>query len=612
MKTLMWVSVLGLLWLSGPSCSGSVGGRQDVPNGTLPGAGGAGQTPPAGEGGGNGAGGATADPADAGEPPEVDPPAVSDMPANDQEAARFLQQATMGYRLEEIANVRKLGFSAWIDAQFALPQHYSFVEGVRQQKGNDPDARTWAQNVLLPAFAFIHSDDQLRQRQMWSLSQIMVLGNPDGTGEYMGWSTASYHDALYQHSFGNFRELLEAVTLNPAMGNYLSHIYNLPDDPKTGRVPDQNFAREIMQLFSIGLWELNENGTQKLDAQGQPIPAYTQADIIGASRVMTGWAPKGATQWPGGATFDLDSQLSPMQSNDRYHSGREKKFLGVTIPEGSTDARKDLQIFLDRLANHSNTGPFIGKQLIQRMVTSNPTKGYVARVARAFANNGQGVRGDMKAVLKAVLLDYEARSEMAAQAETYGRIREPFLRFTQIARSFNARPHPETPFTFGAMTWDYDTRKGLWQSPLKAPSVFNYYQPGFSPSGSELATRGLVAPEMQITTIESIGDVYTLLGTVLLEGVYTTKDRDQRPRMYLDYAQPLKLAATPDALVDELNLRFMSSPMSAELRGLVKERLAGAGQGFPNSTGEPVTPEQRLLAQAMMLVFASPEYIVQK
>ena len=339
------------------------------------------------------------------------PAPVPVQPPTADEAARFLMQSSFGPTETEIARVQALGFSGWIDEQFALPQtlHLPYVQA--------------NYNVLLfgANFAFVQDSfwqqaipapDQLRQRVKYALSQIVVVSAESGTIANVSDGLANYVDLLGQHAFGNYRTLLEAVATSPIMGIYLSHLRNQKADPLTGRVPDENFAREVMQLFSIGLTEINLDGTPKL-VNGQPVETYTNADITGLARVFTGWSwaaqDTSNASFNGGGTAYADRILRPMQPYPQFHETGTKTFLNVTIP-ASTSAQASLTIALDTLFNHPNLCPFIGRQLIQRLVTSNPSPAYVGRVSAACANNGAGVRGDMKAIVRAILLDDEARN----------------------------------------------------------------------------------------------------------------------------------------------------------------------------------------------------------
>jgi uncharacterized protein (DUF1800 family) len=543
---------------------------------------------------------------------------VSEKPATDQEAARFLQQSTFGFHDTDIAKLKEIGYSAWIDQQIAMPVQFSNVAQAKKNNGWDIRAGTAQQTIWLGMM----KDDQLRQRMMFALLQILVVSGRDGSTYYWGNGLAAYIDMLYAKGFGNYRELLEAVTRNTAMGGYLSHMYNRKENDVTGARPDQNFAREVMQLFSIGLWELQQDGSRKLDANGQAIPSYTPADVIGASRVLTGWAPQGATanDWNNGSCFcqsevDIDTQAQPMQPNNIYHSTLEKKFLGTTIPAGSTDTAADLKIFLDRLYNHDNVGPFIGKQLIQRLVTSNPSPAYVARVAAKFNDNGFGVRGDMTAVFKAILLDREARNNSYIDKPDYGRLREPVLRLAQMMRTFRAQTNVDYAGSYAISTSLYDKRKGLWQYPLDSPTVFNHYFPDYTPPNSPLKARGLVGPELQIVTPSSVGDVDNFFWGFFENGGTTDCcSVDQRNFYYnkLDYSEFLPFLNKPKELTEAMSQRFMAGQMSQTLKNNLIAYMETLNGDIAQTSGMPRGNAVIRFGGALRLMVLSPEYIVQK
>jgi len=332
----------------------------------------------------------TPTPAPAPAPPPAAPPSADD-------AARFLMQASFGPTEADIARVQSLGYAGWIDDQLALPQspHLPYVKA-------NYNAQLFGANFAFVQDSFwqqaIPAPDQLRQRVKYALSQIVVVSAESGTLANVSDGLANYYDLLGLHAFGNYRALLEAVATSPVMGIYLSHLRNQKADPLTGRVPDENFAREVMQLFSIGLTEINLDGTPKL-VNGQPVETYTNADITGLARVFTGWSwaaqDTSNASFNGGGTAYTDRILRPMQPYPQFHETGTKSFLNVTIP-ANTPAQASLTLALDTLFNHPNLCPFIGRQLIQRLVTSNPSPAYVGRVSAACANNGAGVRGDLK------------------------------------------------------------------------------------------------------------------------------------------------------------------------------------------------------------------------
>lgn len=536
-----------------------------------------------------------------------------------QDAERFLQQATFGYSDADVERVQAIGYSAWIDQQFAMPIQYSHLEAFNKI---DPTIENSSTNLINQGMWLgFMKEDQLRQRYLFAISQILVNTTYDTSTNQFGRSFARYVDILQKEGLTTYRNLLTQVTLNPAMGAFLSNIYNRGDETITGAQPDQNFAREVMQLFSIGLWKLNPDGSRKLDTKGQPIPTYSQSDVVGISKALTGFAFKGATKddWEYVNCFcsrpeDTAAQMLPMAGNEWYHSWAEKKFLGVTIKGGSSSPEADLKIVMSRLASHPNVGPFIGKQLIQRFVTSNPSPAYVARVSAAFAKDSAGVRGNMKAVVKAILLDPEARDPAKVTDPTFGRIREPIQRYAQIMRVFKAKAEKD-PNDFGIPTWDYDGDRGLWQAPMRARTVFNFYAPDYKPAGTELFRRGLVSPEMQITTSASVGDIDGFMRWTLENGGLTLCCTEQDLNtwtMRFDYSEWLPLVRTPATLIEKMNQRFMAGQMSASLKRALRDAMAEITDAYSPTSGMARGVDQLKFAQAMRVMLASAEYVVQK
>jgi len=509
------------------------------------------------------------------------------------QAARFLAQATFGADDRSIAEVIATGYAGWIEAQFAKPQslHRAYLESVI-----DPaQPQQVFRNAVLDSFwtQAITGADQLRQRVAFALSEIFVVSQLSAPVSQRPRGLADYLDMLGREAFGNFRSLLDRVSLHPIMGLCLSHLRNQKEDPATGRVPDENYAREVMQLFTIGLYQLNPDGTARLDGRGQKIPTYTNDDVMGLARVFTGfsWAgPDTSNQRFFGGRADPDRDVLPMQAYPQFHSLAEKRFLGVVIPAG-TGPTESLRVALDALFNHPNVGPFFGRQLIQRLVTSNPSPAYVRRVAAAFDNDGRGVRGDMKAVLRAVLLDPEARSDSSAAGPAFGKLREPVLRLSAWARAFKATS------ASGAFrirdTSDPSTRLG--QAPLRSPSVFNFFRPGYVPPNTSIAAAGLVAPEFQITGETSVAGYLNYMRNVISTGA----GGDVRS----SYADELPLAADPQKLVERVELLLTGNQLSSSTRTAIRDAVAAIRADGSNAALNRV----RL---AVFLVMASPEFLV--
>ncbi|WUR14824.1 DUF1800 domain-containing protein [[Empedobacter] haloabium] len=515
-------------------------------------------------------------------------------------AASFLSQASFGPTIYEINRVMTLGPNGWLNEEFqkAGPKHRLHMDEAAKRL---PAGMVLNENHFFQTFwknATI-GHDHLRERVTYALSQIFVVSFVDGAVAEYPRGVACYYDTLSANAFGNFRQLLEAVARHPMMGIYLSHMQNEPESETS--TPDENFAREIMQLMSIGLHELNADGSVKLK-NGVPIPAYTRDDVAAMAKVLTGWS------WGGGARNEhgfhglvaysaADRDCRPMDNYPQFHSTAEKKLLGNTIAAGGS-GEADLKKALDILFNHPNVGPFIGRQLIQRLVMSNPSPAYVQRVAAAFADNGDGVRGDMKAVLRAVLLDSEARNY-----QEVGKLREPVLRLANWMRAFNARSS-----SGNYLMWSLDDPlEGLGQSPMRSPSVFNFYRPNYIPPHTELASSGLVAPEMQITAEPSVVGYLNYMQLAIPRGV--GDGYDIKP----NYAAEVSLAATPELLVDRVNLLLLNGQMSAALRQQILTAINAVRIPAGNPASAKIVEAKYNRAYlAIFLTMASSEYLVQK
>jgi len=521
---------------------------------------------------GGGGGTAPAPPA----PPPSPPPVA--LPTRAQ-AARFLSQATMGATKTNVDQVAAQGYDAWLDAQFAMPRAISHWDWLVQagyataatqnnQQGFDPVM--WRQ--------LIASADQLRQRVGMALLDFLVVGIDGVNVPWRQFAVAAYVDLLLDNAFGNYRALLQAVSTNVAMGYYLTFAGNRKANPATGSVPDENYARESMQLFTIGLLKLNADGSLQ---GGVPSETYTQDDITGLARVFTGWNIANADN------TTPDRMRLPMVNNPAQHETGAKTFLGTTIPSG-TSGPQSLTLALDAIFAHPNLPPFVSKQLIQHLVTSNPTSAYIGRISAVFANNGSGVRGDLKAVVRAILLDAEARTPSAAAS--YGKLREPINRLTGWARSFNATS-PSGAWPIGDTS---STSNRLGQSPGRSPSVFNFFRPGYTPPNSAIATAGLVAPEFQITNEPSVIAYVNYMAALTPAGT-----GDFRP----DYADMVALAANSTNLVDEIDI-LLGSALSDATKTSIRAAVDAIAIG---GTG----PQNRVYT-AVLLTLAAPEYLVQK
>ena len=525
----------------------------------------------------------------------VPAPAPSPAPApaspTAAEASRFLAQSSMGATRAQIARVQALGYAGWLDEQFALPASGSrwdllVANGLTDisYKNSEAGFDSVAWNKLLSA------PDTLRQRITLALSEIFVI-SIDGLANGGGWkqfAAAAYLDLLEAGAFGSHRTLLQQISLSGAMGVYLTYRGSAKANTTSGALPDENYARELMQLFTIGLLQLNPDGTPKL-AGGKTSETYVLDDITGLARVFTGWEFDYAGLTGAAATATPDFKRRPMvQVASRYETGA-KTFLGLTIPAG-TDASTGLTQALDKIFAHPNTAPFFSRQLIQRLVTSNPSPAYVARVAAVFNNSANP--GNLRAVVRAVLLDDEARSAATASSPSFGKLREPMLRFTGWARAFSASS-PSGLWNVGNTS---DSARGLAQSPLRSPSVFNFFRPGYVPPNSPLGTAALVAPEFQIANESSVVGCVNFMQRAVAGAV-----ADLTP----DYTSLLAVADDARALLDEINLVLAANQLGAT----TVATLATAVQSM--ASGTDTTRRNRINA-ALVLVLAAPEFIVQK
>lgn len=528
------------------------------------------------------------------EPPatviEAPTPTV-DLDARMKDAARLLNQASFGPSEASIEKVVELGREQWIDWQMALPlssQVDYLTELQSTFSAEDELSRmhrieAWWQHSL-------RGEDQLRQRVAFALSEIFVISeNSNFFEEYVG--IANYYDLLAKHAFGNYRELLEEVTLSPMMGMYLSMLGNEKPNSERNIRPDENYAREVMQLFSIGLVELNLDGTVKLDETGSSIPTYDQSTIEGFAHVFTGWNFNGTTEQTWWHWWDNYDALNPMQAVQARHDIARKELLNGVILPANQSAELDLTLALDNIFMHDNVAPFIGKQLIQRLVTSNPSAEYVARVSGIFNDNGAGERGDLGAVIKAILMDDEAIHGHVNYPNVFGKLREPILKATHLWRAFKAYS-PSDRFQQGYPDYFFK------QAPLAAPSVFNFFSPGFSPPGV-IAEQGLVAPEFQITTENYAIRTSNFFAYSALWSHSPNGDAEQ---VIVDFSEEVALVNDTDDLLERLNILLMAGGMTDEMR----EILSDMHEETVNA------PPAERVADLVFLIMNSPQYSVQK
>jgi uncharacterized protein (DUF1800 family) len=523
-------------------------------------------------------------------------------PLNDTEAARFLLRAQFSALPAEIAAVRRLGYRGWLARQFASPRGQSGAEwldsagyGAITENGEYfwpqfGDHMIWNQLLAQP--------DEMRQRLAFALSQFFVISLNPIDGFWPPYVMAGWWDVLTRNAFGNFRTLLEEATLNTGMGMYLNTKGNLKEDPASGRQPDENYAREIMQLFTIGLHELNPDGTLRRDAAGKPIETYAQDDVTNLARVFTGYdrdmsrVTRTAVAWLDYGVPSTDFCRDPMVLDAAQHSNLAVDFLGLHIAP-DTPGEAALEQSLDHLFAHPNVGPFFGHQMIQRLVTSNPSPAYVGRVAAAFADNGAGVRGDLEAVWTAVLTDPEALAP--ADPVIGGKLREPVARYAGWARTVGVASENGKWGIFDLS----NAGLSLGQSPLRSPSVFNFFRPGYVPPHTAIAEAGAVAPEFQIANETSVAGYTNFLQWAIHSGY-----ADVKPT----YATMVEFAHDTREVVRWLNLHLTGEQLSPETCALIEGAVASLGVTAESEQAH----KKNALASACLLVMSAPEYLVQK
>jgi len=484
----------------------------------------------------------------------------------------------MGPTSSSIAEVQHGGYDAWIAAQFAKPRATSHWDWLVAKGYNAAtningtagfDNTMWRQLIVEP--------DQLRQRVGMALLEMIVVGIDGIQLNWKQFAMAAFVDIMLDNAFGNFRTIMDKVTTSAAMGSYLTFLNNRKANAATGAVPDENYARELMQLFTLGLYRLNLDGSQQM-SNGVAAETYTQSDVAGLARVFTGLSLDSSD------SSTPDRYKRPLVMNAALHETGVSSFLGATVPAG-TEGMAAVQMALDTIFAHQNVAPFVSKQLIMRLVTSNPSPAYVARVAAAFSNNGAGVRGDMQAVIRAILLDTEARSDPSGTAA--GKLREPVMRLTGWARAFGASS-PSDAWAIGD-TSSSTTR--LAQSMGRSGSVFNFFRPGYAPPNTAIASAGLVAPEFQITNELSTVAYVNFMQTLIGSGIGDVR---------ASYDDLQSLTADSQALVDAVNLVMAAGQVSASTIATIKAAVDTVG-----------TAANKINA-AVLLVMASPEYLTLK
>jgi uncharacterized protein (DUF1800 family) len=531
------------------------------------------------------------------------------------ETSRFLSQSTFGTDLEYIKNVSNQSYSDWIENQFTLPSTpYSmgdltisiFEEARDLYYDNGGNGSYNGPRSIHYSYAWWESnmgnDDLLRQRVALALSEIFSFSDElekDRWGEGSGY----FYDVLLNNAFGNFENLLRDVTLQPMMGRYLTYFNNPKSDIANNRFPDENYAREVMQLFTIGLYKLNNDGTYILDGNGNRIPTYDNDDIAEFAKIFTGLGA-GDALFGISPDFNLDFSIVdkevPMAMYDAYHEPGEKHLLdGFIVPSGQT-GMQDVEMAINHLFNHPNVGPFIAFRLIQRLVKSNPSPQYINAVANAF-NNTNGIRGDMKSVIKAILLHPEARSCEWVNNSTQGKLIEPMIRYFNLMRQIPLE-NPSGKFWNSGQSFQDFT----YQAPLSALSIFNFYYPDFSPNGPILNS-GLVAPEFQIhDSFTSIGyvnifDRFIHYQDPLFSGMNELGFSDTT----FNFDELKYYAKDSEVLINYLDKLFTRGQLSNETRNTIKTAL----NSFVGTDDATLLTKSKI---GLWLILISPDYTILK
>jgi uncharacterized protein (DUF1800 family) len=560
----------------------------------------------------------------------------ADAPQSREDAWRFLNQASFGPSEADISHLSEIGYSAWIDEQLAMNPAMSyrayFEARDKELSAGGGAGHAGATHVLEAFYTRALTDKaQLKNRVALALSEIFVVSFVDKAINEGPALMVGYLDLLDNGVSGNYRSLLGAISTSPAMGQYLSFRSNNKEDTTLGRTPDENYAREVMQLFSIGLYQLNGDGSLKLDGAGKPIETYSLDDVKGLAKVFTGWGNYHGSSVSSAGEYncffqfpvcaDPEGQYRPMVPFATFHSTSEKRFLGTSIgAQNSPDAAGDMQKALDVLANHPNTAPNFSRQLIQRLVTSNPSPAYVQRVADRFVQT----QGQIGEVVKAILLDPDARSADTMMAPDQGKLREPILRLTTLLRAFKFKAYGLDPGTVTSVVPHVDVGvtsdagKSLGQTPFYAPSVFNFFRPGYVVPLGATAQMGLVAPEFQLVSETSVTGYVNTIKALVTSGIGPdiSVNNVVVPSVQLDVSGELAMAYDAATLIDHIANRLQGGYISAQLSQVIKsvlDTMPVPAANADQSNGEQINAalDQRVRA-TIMLMAVSPEFLIQR
>ncbi len=534
-------------------------------------------------------------------------------PDSDAQAARFILRAGFAASDAEIARIKSIGYEAWLDQEIAAPIEQTAEQFFVAQGYDQIDSNRWydkeSPNDNMIWSQLMSGSNQFRKRIALAMSEFFVVSIKAVGTPWRSQAMGEYWDILNKLAFGNYRELLEEITLNPAMGLFLNTLGNRKADARTGRMPDENFGREVMQLFSIGLNDLNIDGTERAG----PVESYTNEDVSGIAEAFTGYDydytgvemvqadGNGGRQIPTVQHIRQRMTADPAKwrrtRGEGFHSETEKSFLGTTIPAG-TGAAETLKLTLDALFQHPNVGPFFARQMIQRLVTSNPSPAYVQRIATRFNDNGNGTKGDLRTVFKAILLDEEALADGNLTNPEFGKLREPMLRFAQLGRTFGATS-PSGHWNLGDMS---DPASRLGQAPLRSPSVFNYFRPGYVPSNSEASARNLVAPEFQIVNETSVAGYVNFMERSVDGRAWWMRD------VTIPYVEEVKIAHDGAALLARVDLLMTGGQMSP----FVRDTILSAVNGIEATETSDEATKLRRVHTAVFLTAISLDYLIQQ
>ena len=542
------------------------------------------------------------------------------------DAVRLLYQGTFGPRDGDIDTMIQQGAAAWFEEQITMDLHsYTNAWESIAADFDDIDSGENANFRQLSHETFmlnaLSSPDQLRQRMTYAVSQMFVISDRfdfAGHDELM----MGYADTLHRNAFGNYRDLLREVTLHPAMGMFLAMLGNEKADPERNIRPDENFAREVMQLFTVGLQLLDQDGTPIIDeATNLPIQTYSPVDVQNYAAALTGWYFAEQPSYKFGDSFhsvEWQDRLAPMAPYEDFHQKTQKKLLrNYYVPAGAS-ATESLEVVIDSLFYHPNLGPFVARHLIKNFVTSNPSTDYVARVVGVFNSNADGERGNLSSVVQAVLFDPEARKAPAEQSTHFGRVKDPLLKFVNFNRLFNVGSYLETN--------NYLANRPS-QTFLGAHSVFNFYSPTYTPN-AQFADLGLVAPELQVITPETIvsdASLVAYMSTREQLAYWYSVDPSDEFTEHLNYAVVHNLAPLIDRLktsglsevidfLDEyMTQRQLSSSMKNELVEYFSPKIQQTlSADYFQSEAHRIADIHGLLGSLIYQISLTPEYSQQK